>query len=447
MTSLKKILRFIIVWMLEAEAKLILKRYHPHLIGITGSVGKTSAKDAIYKLLVEVFAATDRTITVRRSEKSFNSEIGLPLSILGQPNAWGNPLGWFRNLLAGLIIFLIRQKKYPTWLVLEIGADKPNDIKRFATWLKLDIAVLTSLPDVPVHLEAFISPESLIEEKISLLAAVKDGGTIILNGDDARVLAAREELALNFKERQIKIITYGFNEGNDLRLHREHIYYENEYPAGLTFKVDSGHHTIPLKLTGLIGKHQLYAPAAALAVGTAFNFNLVAMAEALINYESPAGRLRLLSGIKESTILDDTYNASPTAMTEALKTLSSITVKGKKIAVLGDMMELGSKTIEAHRQAGREAAVAADLIFTVGVRAQFIAEAARAKSFHPDNLKHFAEAREAGRALERLLASGDLVLVKGSQSMRMERVVEEIMAEPNRRGDLLCRQESEWQER
>ncbi|MEK7208797.1 MAG: UDP-N-acetylmuramoyl-tripeptide--D-alanyl-D-alanine ligase [Patescibacteria group bacterium] len=439
MINLKKIFRVIIIYLLQFEARLILQRYQPRLIGITGNTGKTSAKDAIYAVLAKSF-------NVRASAKSFNSEIGVPLSILGRPNAWGRPFGWLKNLIAGLILSIIRHN-YPAWLVLEIGVDRPADLQRLTRWLKLEAAVLTNLPAVPVHLEAFSSAEELIREKLILLMMVKNNGVIVLNGDDERIAAAREELQTNFNQRQLRVLTYGFKDGNDLRLSNEHLYYENGQPAGLTFKIDYQGHTVPFRLVGLIGRHQLYAPAAALAVGAALNLNLVEMAEALTAYQPPPGRLRLLRGLKDSMILDDTYNASPAAMTEALNTLKEITASGRKIAVLGDMLELGEKTIEAHRQIGLEAALAADLIITVGIRAKFIAEAASQKGIHPDNLKHFAAAQAAGRELEQLLRPGDLVLVKGSQSIRLEWVVEEIMAEPERKEEWLCRQESEWQAR
>lgn len=437
MTRIKKLFRALIVWLLQAEAKLALQRYGPRLAGITGNAGKTSAKDAIYTVLA-------KSLRVRRSAKSFNSEIGVPLSILDRPNAWGRPLDWIRNLAAGLLLVLIRHD-YPDWLVLEIGADRPDDIRQFARWLKFDVAVLTNLPDLPVHLEFFSSLEELIQEKLALLSAVKRNGVIVLNGDDKRIITAREKLTEKFNERSIRVLTYGFNEKNNLRVHNEHLYYEGEWPGGLTFKIDHDNHTVPFRLAGLVGRHQLYAIAAGLAVGTALGLNMVEMAEALAAYTPPPGRLRLLPGVKDTMILDDTYNASPAAMTEALTTIKTITVKGRRIVVLGDMMELGEKTIAAHRQAGVEAV--ADLIITVGVRAKFIAEAAAEKGFNQDRLKHFDEASAAGGALEHLLAPGDLILVKGSQSMRMERVVEEIMAEPKKKGELLCRQEPEWQER
>ncbi|MEK7552691.1 MAG: Mur ligase family protein [Patescibacteria group bacterium] len=426
---IKKILRKLVIWCLELEARLILKKYRPRLVGITGSVGKTSVKEAVYLILAGRFKTA-------RSEKSFNGEIGVPLSILRRPNAWGRPLDWLKNFAAGLNLIIFRHD-YPEWLVLELGVDRPGDIKRFNRWLKLDLAILTGLPARPVHLEFFPSPEDLAKEKLSLFEAVRADGWLVVNGDDERIITPTN----------YKVVTYGFGENNVIRIHSEHLIYDDAGPVGYTFKIDHAGHTVPLRLNGLFGRHQLYAPAAGLAVGVALGFNLVEMTEALTAYEPPPGRLRLLRGIKDSLLLDDSYNSSPAAVELALETLKLINVSGRRIAVLGDMLELGQYTIEAHQEVGRQAAAVCDIIMTIGVRAKFIADAARNNGFDPKNLFHFDEAQEAGRALEHLLAPGDLVLVKGSQSIRTERVVEEVMAEPERKTELLVRQEKEWQER
>lgn len=436
---IKNFFRAVIVSLLSLEAKLVLRKYQPRLAGITGSVGKTSVKDAVYAILAKNFS-------VRRSEKSFNSEIGVPLSILGQPNAWGRPLDWLKNLLAGLNLIIFRHS-YPRWLVLEIGADRPGDIRRFSRWLKFDLIVITSLPPVPAHIEFFSLLDELIAEKLSLLEALKPGGRAILNGDDEEIAKIRTHLIDKLARYSIGVSTYGFSQGNDLRFYNEHLIYEKDRPAGYTLKIDQIGHTIPLRLFNLVGRHQLYAVMAGLLVGATLELNLIEMSETVTAYQPPVGRLRLLSGVKETLILDDTYNSSPAAAAAALETLKAIEIKGRRIAVLGDMLELGSQTIEAHRAIGEQAAAICDLLMTVGVRAKFIAEAAAEHGLSRDKMLHYDEAREAGAALEHLLAPGDLILVKGSQSMRMEQVVEEIMAEPEKKKELLCRQEPEWQKR
>ena len=172
--------------------------------------------------------------------------------------------------------------------------------------------------------------------------------------------------------------------------------------------------------------------------------NLVEMAEALSTYVAPAGRLKLIKGEKETWILDDTYNASPMATHAALDVLRDFPAR-RRIAVLGDMMELGQYTIQAHRAVADHAKECADIVFTVGPRAKFIADELAAHLFNKENLQNFSDSEEAGHALEKFIQPGDLILVKGSQSMRMEKIVEEIMANPEEKEKLLVRQEPEWQ--
>ena len=144
---MRTVFKNLVVAVITLEARAVLRKYKPKIVAITGSVGKTSTKDAIY-------AALARGGRVRKSEKSFNSEIGLPLTILGVPNAWHNPLRWLQNIVDGLFL-LVLTVEYPEWLVLEVGADRPGDIRSLAAWLPVDIAVITRLPEIPVHVEFF----------------------------------------------------------------------------------------------------------------------------------------------------------------------------------------------------------------------------------------------------------------------------------------------------
>lgn len=429
--------RFVIV-ILRIEAALIIHRYHPKIIAITGSVGKTGAKNAIALGL-------ETGSSVRRSPKSYNSEIGVPLTILGVENAWSNPFGWFKNILHGLRLIVFREP-YPEWLVLEIGADHVGDIRSLGRWLRPDIAVLTGLPAVPAHVEFFPSPEALFEEKGSLLPRVKRGGTIVINGDDERILAIVDKLISRKKLEKRKIIRIGWSKSADVRIDNDHFAVdENGQPNGLVCKVDYAGHTIPLRLSRLYGKHQLYAILAALAVAVAVDHPILTAAQALENYEPPPGRGRLIEGVKKTFILDDSYNASPAAVAAALETLKNFPSRGRRIAVLGDMLELGVYTVDAHREIGQTAAGICELIITVGVRAKFIADGAREDGFEPKKLLHFDDGVKAGQTLEHLLTVGDIVLVKGSQVVRLERTVEEIMLHPEIKGSLLARQEPEWQ--
>lgn len=214
-------------------------------------------------------------------------------------------------------------------------------------------------------------------------------------------------------------------------------------PAGITFKLDYRGSTVPVRLPYAYGKQQAYTIAAAVAASVSLGLHMVEIVEAFQGYVPPPGRLRLIEGVKDTWIFDDTYNASPMAMHAALDVLRQAPGK-RKIAVLGDMLEIGKFTIEAHQGMGELVASFADALFAVGPRAKFIATEARARGMTHDQVFEFSNANDAGRALEDFIEPGDVIVIKGSQSMRMERVTEEIMTHPEEASRLLCRQEPYW---
>src|SRR3989344_3449317 len=430
---MKSLLKKIVVFMLTLEARAVLKKYKPKLIAITGSVGKTSTKDAVYDVLKTSFF-------VRKSEKSYNSEIGIPLTILGITNAWGNPFLWVKNLLSGLALIVL-PSHYPQWLVVEVGLDKPGDVKRATRLFSPDILIYTRFADVPVHVENFSSPEALFAEKALLIDVLKQEGLLVLNQDDERILALKQ------RSRSM-VVTFGFDEKAMVRASHDETEYDKEgNPLGAIFKINFDGSAVPIRLSNVFGKQYMYAALAAVAVGAYLKVNMITMVEALALFKTPPGRTKLLPAIKGAFIIDDTYNSSPVAAEAALQTLSQWSRDGKKIAVLGDMLELGKYAVEEHRRIGKVAGAAADMLLCVGARAQFIAEGALDGGMSEKNIFQFNDAREAGKFLESKLGKGDVVLIKGSQSMRMERAVEEIMLHPEDKAKLLVRQEEEWQRR
>jgi UDP-N-acetylmuramoyl-tripeptide--D-alanyl-D-alanine ligase len=438
---MKNTFRMILVWLLTAQARAVLRKYNPKVVAITGSVGKTSAKDAIYTVLAKYHR-------VRKSEKSFNSEVGLPLTILGVPNAWSNPLRWLQNLIDGVFILIFRVD-YPEWLVLEVGADRPGDIRSLARWLKVDIAVITRLPEVPVHVEFFGSPEEVIEEKASLIDAIRPGGALLLFADDERTAALQHRLPAP----DARVLTFGFGAEADVRgaevvlVRGSGTTLASRWPVGMKVVISSEGASVPVEMMGAVGSHALLPALAGAAVGVALNKPLADIAGALEAYEPPAGRMRLVRGLKDTLIVDDTYNASPAAAEAALETLTLISPQGRRIAVLGDMMELGRYSVEEHRKVGACAAKHADLLITVGFRARDIAQGALDAGMGEGSIIQHEDSGKAGKELELLLKEGDCILIKGSQSMRMERAVEEVMQEPERAAELLVRQDAEWKKR
>jgi len=427
--------------LLAALAGRIIRRYQPVVVGITGSVGKTSTKEAIFAVLKTKYR-------VRRSEKSFNTEFGLPLTVLGVSHPGRNPLAWAKVLAAGAWL-LVTRAPYPDVLVLEFGVQAPGDMDYLLRIAPPRIGVVTTIGEAPVHIAYFPSPAALAAEKAKLVAAVPPDGSVILNADDAIVRA----MAAGTKA---SVTPYGFGSGAKLRISqydlRIRMSGDDFAVDGIGLKLASGGSEVPIRLARTVGRQQAYVAAAAAAVGMAFGMNLVEIAGALGAYEAPAGRLKCIRGKKGAWLLDDTYNASPIATLAALDVLSDIPAK-RKIAVLGDMLELGRFTESAHRTIGDAVAEVADRFIGVGENMKVaIASATRDPERGERRLARaltywFARPEQAARELERMLRPGDAVLIKGSQSIRMERVVEALMAEPAKAEELLTRQTVDWKKR
>ena len=430
--TFKKIIVFIITW----QAKIILAKYHPKIIAITGSVGKTSTKDAIFTVL-------SKFKVVRKSEKSFNSEVGLPLTILGSSNGWNDPFIWFENILHGFYLILFT-KPYPDYLVLEVGVGKPGDIKKnVAPWLKPDVVVVTRFPDKPVHIEFFGTVEKIIEEKSALVYALKKDGILILNHDDEKVYSLHQKS-------NGRTVSYGMHENSTYHSLYPTYLYKNQngvdIPDGINFKLEYEGNSFPVTLPNILGMHNIGQALAAVACAHELGCDLLESIKAVGGYVTPPGRLSLIEGVNTSIIIDDTYNSSPVAMDAALEVLKDI--KGKrKIAVLGDMLELGKFTEEEHRAVGEKIIGVADILVIVGPRAKFIAESATEKGFPQKEIYCFDSSKTTAKFLEGMIEKGDIVLVKGSQGVRLERAVEAIMEHKELKKTLLCRQDKEWRNR
>lgn len=433
---MREILKQIVVFVLTAEARLILKKYKPKIVAVTGSVGKTSTKDAIAKVLEKKF-------NVRKSKKSYNSELGVPLTVIGAESGWNSAYKWLAAFWTGLRT-IIGKEKYPEILILEIGADRPGDIKRIRTWVRPDVAVLTALAEIPVHVEFFSAPEEVFAEKAELIKGLRDSAAVILNFDDARIMEMPEKT-------EGKVLTYGLSEGADFEARDYEIFFRREnhdsIPEGIEFKVRNNKEELPVKIMNAFGSHHVYPALAAIAVGSMFGIGLEEAIEMISVYSPPPGRLKLIRGIRGTLILDDSYNSSPKALEAALRTLEEIKPAGKdgrKIAVLGDMLELGKHTITAHRALGSLASDVSDILCTVGVRAKFFMEGAIKAGFKKRSIYTFETSERAAAELEKIIKPGDLLLIKGSQGMRMEKIVERLMAEPEKKKEFLCRQDEEW---
>lgn len=432
----------IITLILTIESKLILRKYRPFVIAVTGSVGKTSTKDAIYSVMKQGPGF------VRKSDKSMNSDIGLPLTIIGVPNAWHSFSGWISNIRRGLSLICFRQE-YPDYLIVEVGADHPGDISRVAQWLRPDVAVITKVSDTPVHVEFFPSPQAVFKEKASLAKAVKKGGALVLYADDPKVAG----LASLGPELNIKIVTFGLTSGSDVKGSQVKVKYAHG-PVGFSFVLELNGESSKVEVRDILGEIYIQPFLAAAAVGSVRGMLQSDIIHGLNEYDAPKGRMRIIQGNKDSTIIDDTYNSSPDAVVAALETIRGLesnkdtgTDHIHKIVILGDMMELGKYSTEEHRKIGALVSDIASELITVGPRSKLIADEAIHKGMHKNKVHVFDTATEAAGFVVSIVKQGDIVLVKGSQSIRLERVVKALMKDPDRAGEVLVRQEKEWLEK
>jgi len=411
--------------LLKTFSQSVLKKYKPIIIGVTGSVGKTSTKEAIYHVLKTHFGEKE----VRRNWRNYNNEIGVPLTILGLETGGRSLLRWFFNFIK-IFWMIIFKVKYPEFLVLEMGADRPGDIKYLTDFVKLKVGVITALGDIPVHVEYFDNPQQVAKEKKNLVSSLPSDGVAVLNydHDDVRTMAEGIEA---------KIMTFGLKDRADVRATNYDLkVLQNGNVSELNFKLEFSGSSVPAKLINVLGVQHLYSALAASAVGITFNMNLIEIVEALKEFQPLPGRMHLIKGIKNTLIVDDSYNAALLSVEAALESLK-IFEDRRKIVVLGDMLEIGEYAPEAHKRIGEKAAQIADLIFTVGPRAKFIAEEAIKENFDSSKIFQFIVSDDAAQKVQEIIKEGDIILIKGSRAMKMEKITKEIMAEPEKAGELL----------
>jgi len=361
---------------LQELAAFWRRRHSPRVIGVTGSVGKTTTKELISDVL-------SRRYLTLKSEQSFNNEIGLPLTLL-------------------------KLTAEHERVVLEMGMYDVGEIAGLARIALPHVGVVTII--APVHLERARTMERIVQAKSELVRALPPApeGVAILNYDDPLVLGMRELTSAC-------VMTYGLAPEADLwaddvqGLGLEGIYFRLHYQG------EALHVKVPL-----LGRHSVHTVLRAAAVGLVEGLTWQEIVEGL---RAPSPQLRLVAvpGPRGSTILDDTYNASPASTIAALNLLDEL--GGRKIAVLGDMLELGDYEREGHEKVGMRALEVVDLLITVGPRGRIIGETALRWGMPAGQVHMVEDAAAAIDLLESLVAEDDVVLVKGSRALRLEQVV------------------------
>jgi UDP-N-acetylmuramoyl-tripeptide--D-alanyl-D-alanine ligase len=353
------------------------RRFDVRVIGVTGSVGKTVTKEAIYSVLSKSFPTL-------KSEENYNNEIGLPLTLL-----------------------CLEQSH--TKVVLEMGMYALGEIAQLAAIALPQVGVVTNVSHS--HLERLGSLERVARAKAELVEALPTDGVAILNGDDPRVKAMSTMT-------KAQVLYYGLNP--DCHLRASHV--ESRGLDGIRFRMQYGRETLHIKVP-MLGRHSVHTALAAAAVGLTEG---QPWGQIVAGLRDIAMQLRLIAtaGTKGSTIIDDSYNSSPTSTLAALNLLAGL--KGRKIAVLGDMLELGSYEEEGHRKVGRRAAEVADKLVTVGPLGAIMGREAIAIGMDKDDVFVADDNQQAVRFVQSIVASGDLILVKGSRGMHMEEIVAQL---------------------
>lgn len=381
-------------------AAFILRKYQPTVIGITGSAGKTATKDAIAAVLQKRFQ-------VFKNYQSYNGRYGLPIA-LGQ------------------------LEEHHEVAVLEMASDTFGEVAHLAKITQPKVGVVTTINRA--HITTFGSLNNIAAEKGRLVEALPFNGSAILNADDPRVAGM-------VPRTQARIITFGLKRGADVRASDLKI-----SPEGLTFTLQYDGKSYRSS-TPLIGRHHIYAILAAVAVGLVFDIQPTVALAALKNLPRTPGRMNLLPGKNGTLILDDTFNASPEAMLAALETLAEFP-GANKIAILGDMPDLGEGEEEAHRQVGDFTATVVHRLVTKGEAAQLIGAAAleRVSGLGKHAVHVTFTSDDAAAAAQDLLSPDTVILVKGGPAARMERVVERLLDNPRVDHWKLVRQEAGWQQ-
>lgn len=362
---------------LQALAARHRARFDIPIIGITGSVGKTSTKALLATVL-------GQRLRVLASAKSFNNEIGLPLTLL-------------------------RLRPEHQAAVLEMGIYGPGDLTFLCSIARPRIGIELNVG--VSHLERMGSVDVVARAKAELVQALPDDGLAVLNGDDRRVRAMRGLT-------RAKVVTFGLQPDNDIWADQA----ESRGLKGLSFTVHAGGDQRRVE-TPLIGRHNVYTALVAIAVARELHLDWDGVMAGLIGaHDQP--RLIVRNGWNGSTILDDSYNASPVSCKAALDLLAEM--PGRRLAVFGDMAELGPEEAAGHRAVG-EAATTADLLVVVGQKARQIGEAALER--RPDMPVLFAESNAEASALLRVaLTRDDYVLIKGARVAATEEIVHALQA-------------------
>ncbi len=364
-----------------------LARYHRSrlscpVVGVTGSTGKTTTKDF-------VSAALSAKLRVTATRANRNNELGVPLTVLEAGTETDA-------------------------LVVEMGMRGPGQIASLCEMVRPTLGLVTNIGQA--HVELLGSLEAILHAKGELVRCIPAEGGVFLNGDD--------EWSKRLADECVAPVTYyGTGEGNDVTATDIEVDHDGRPTMTLTCGDERARVTIPVP-----GRHNAYSAAAAAAVALALDVPLEDAAEGMAGVTVGDMRMQTFTAANGVTVVNDAYNANPTSMRAALVALADMRGTGKHVAVLGDMAELGSLSELAHFELGETiAAGGVDVLVTAGALAARISDGARAAGMDPDAIRPCASVEEASEVLDDVIEAGDVVLVKASRVVGLERVVEGIL--------------------
>jgi UDP-N-acetylmuramoyl-tripeptide--D-alanyl-D-alanine ligase len=417
---MKKILEFL----LKTVTILIIRKYNPLIIGITGSVGKTSTKEAIYS----TFSGVKK---IRKSSGNLNTEVGAPLVFFKENKPGKNIFGWFLIIIKGLFLLIKTDKNYPEVVISEMAADKPGDLDYLGSFIKPDISVITAVGKVPVHIEFYKNAKEVAKEKRKIIKATKKDGTVILNNDDPYVS--------RMKTKKKKSFSFGYKEESDVVIKS----FQTKSTKGSFGVLQYKDKDFSFSLPSCIGDSFAYIAATVFTVGISLKIKPEEVTKLMEKIRPAKGRMYLIKGIKETVIIDGSYNASPLSTKSALLTLKKMDGK-RKIAVIGDMLELGRYSANEHRKIGKLAVTCCDYLFVVGGWSTVVEKSAICEGMKKENVFSFLKSSDVVQEVEKIISPKDVILVKGSQGARTEKVVLGLMKNPKKAKKKLVRQDKYW---
>lgn len=350
------------------------------IVGITGSVGKTSTKDMVASVL-------GQKLNILKTQGNFNNEIGLPLTVFNLED--------------------VHQAA-----VLEMGMNNFGEIHRLSSIAKPSLAVITNIG--VSHIENLGSRENILKAKLEILDGMGENSTLFINGDD-------ELLSTVKNKKDVKIVTFGIHADCDFKA----LDIRNRGEKGISFSVivNGASYGVDIPVPGM---HNVYNALAGIGVGLSLGLSMQQILNGIASFSPGKMRMNITNtGIYK--VINDTYNASPQSMEAALKVLSDIGGTNRKVAILGDMLELGDYSQKGHKDVGRICAENADILIACGTSSEETVNGALEAGMKGDRVYYYKTTQEAVSNIKNILKTGDVILVKGSRGMKMEEIAEHIL--------------------